>query len=93
MYPEDDQLNQFLSLAIQWSIQSEMKVDIQLVSTSRMVDLMQAFNDAKAAIGCPIKAVYHCPTFLQFLDKNECKALKKYKKEQEEDDSNSDSNP
>jgi hypothetical protein len=32
-------------------------------------------------IGCPIKAAYHCPIFLQFLDKNKCKVLKKYKRE------------
>ena len=70
-----------------------MKVDKEIASMSRMVDLMRAFNDVKAAIGCLIKAVYHCPPFLQFLDKNQCKALKKYKKEQEEDDSDSNSNP
>jgi hypothetical protein len=93
MYLEDDQFNQFLALAIQRSIQSEMKVDTEFASMSRMVDMMQAFNDAKATIGCPFQAAYHCPTFMQFLDKNECKTLKKYKKEQEEDDSDSHSNP
>jgi len=93
MYPEDDQFNQFLSLAVQRSIQSETKVNKELASMSHMVDLMQAFNNAKAAIGCPVKAGYHCPTFLQFLDKNECKALKKYKKDHEEDGSKSDFNP
>jgi hypothetical protein len=60
---EDDQFNQILALAIQRSIQSEMKMDKEFASISRMVDMMQVFNDAKAAIGCPIKAAYHCPTF------------------------------
>ena len=83
MYLEDDQFNQFLPLAIQRSIQSDMNI----------VDLMRVFNDAKAAIGCCIKAAYHCPTFLQFLDKNKRKVLKKYKKEQEEDDRDNHSNP
>ena len=56
-----------------------------------MVELMTAFNAAKTAMGCPIKAAYHCSTFMQFLDRKERKALKKYKKEQEKEDSNSDS--
>ena len=93
MYPEDDQINEFLSLAIQWYVQSETNVDKEFASMSHMVDLMWAFHDAKATIGCPVKAAYHCPTFLQFLDKNERKVLKKYKIEHEEDDSDSHSNP
>ena len=68
-------------------------MDKELASMSHMVDLMQAFNSGKAAIGCPIKAGFHRPTFLQFLGKNKRKALKKYKKEHEEDDSASDINP
>ena len=51
IYQEDDQFNQILSLAIQQSIQSETKVDTELASTCCMVDLMWAFNDAKAMIG------------------------------------------
>ena len=92
MYPEDDQFNQFLLLAIQQSMQSKPKVDKELAGAYNMVELMSAFKDVKAAIGCPIKAAYHCPTFVQFLDKNEHKALKTFKKEQEEDDSDSYSN-
>ena len=62
LYPEDDQFNQFLLLAIQRSVQSEPKVDNELVSASCMVELMTAFNAAKTAMGCPIKAAYYCST-------------------------------
>ena len=91
MYPEDDQFNQFLSLAIKRSVQSEPKEDKELSGASRMVELMNAFNAAKIAMQCPIQAAYHCPIFEQFLDKKERKSLKKYKQEQEEDGSDSES--
>ena len=93
MYPEDDQFNQFLSLAIQQTIQSETKVNKQLASMSSTVDLIHTFNDTRGALGCPVDAVYHCPALLQSIDKNEHKDLKKYKKEKEENASDSDSNP
>ncbi len=91
MYPEDDQFNQFLSLAIKRSVQSEPKEDKELSGASHMVELMNAFNAAKTAMQCPIQAAYHCPIFEQFLDKKERKSLKKYKQEQEEDGSDSES--
>ena len=53
--------------------------------------MMNAFNTVKTAMQCPIKAVYHCPIFELFLDKQECKLLKKHKQEQEEDSSDSES--
>jgi hypothetical protein len=80
MYLEDDQFNQFLSLAIQRSIQSETNVDKEFASTSHMVDLMRAFNDAKAAIGCPIKAAYHCPIFCNSLTKMNARCLRSIKR-------------
>ena len=91
LYPEDDKFNHFLSLAIKRSEQSEPKVDNELSSATRMVEMMNAFNNAKTAMQCPIKAAYHCPIFEQFLDKKERKLLKKYKQEQEEDSSDSES--
>ncbi len=56
-----------------------------------MEEMMNAFNTAKTAIQCPIKAAYHCPIFEQFLDKKERKWLMKYKQEQEEDRNDSES--
>ncbi len=92
MYTEDDRFNQFLSLEIKRSdVQSEPKEDKELSGASHMVELMNAFNAAKTAMQCPIKAAYHCPIFEQFLDKKERTLLKKYKQEQEEDGSNSES--
>lgn len=91
LYPEDDQFNRFLSLAIKRSIQSEPKVDKELSRASRMVEMMNAFNNAKTAMQCPIMAAYHCPIFEQFLDKKERKLLKKYKQDQQEESSDSES--
>ncbi len=66
-------------------------MDNELSSATCMVEMINACNNAKTAMQCPIKAAYHCPIFEQFLDKKERTLLKKYKQEQEEDSSDSES--
>lgn len=67
--------NSINSCCWQFNIQSELKVDKELASASHMVELMNSFKDAKAAMQCPLKAAFHHPTFVQFFDKKERKAL------------------
>ena len=43
----------------------------------RSTKLMSAFNEAKEAMGCPVKAAYQCPSFVRFLDKAEKRELKR----------------
>ena len=56
-----------------------------------MVELMNAFNTVRSSVGCPIKAAFHCPTFVQFLDRKKCNALNNHKKKKEGDNNESDS--
>ena len=87
LYPEDDQFNKFMSMVMKNNATKTKEEDKELQDTMRISKLMTAFKDAKEAMGGPIKAAYHCPAFVQFLDKSEKRELAAYKAEQEEEDS------
>ena len=54
----------------------------------KVTQLMSAFKEAKEAMGGPTKAAYQCPAFVvRFLDKAERREFKRYKAEQEADNS------
>ena len=68
-------------------MEEEKQENNELQETMRISKLLSVFKDAREAMGCPIKATYQCPSFVRFLDKLEKREYKRYKAEQEADDS------
>lgn len=62
----------------------------QNTTTARAVALAEEFKRMSDALGSRIKAAYACKSFVQFLDKEEKRALKDYVAEQESSDENED---
>jgi flagellar hook-basal body complex protein FliE len=90
-YPEDNQFNKLMNMMIERNTmqqrEEESKESKELKETMKVTQLMSALKEAKEAMGCPIKAAYQCPAFVRFLDKAERREFKRYKAEQEAEES------
>jgi flagellar hook-basal body complex protein FliE len=91
LYPEDNQFNKLMNMMIERNTiqkaEEESEESKELKDAMKVTQLMSAFKEAKEAMGGPIKAAYQCPAFVRFLDKAERREFKRYKAEQEADDS------
>ena len=91
LYPEDNQFNKLMSMMIERNkvqkTEDTSKESKEVKEAMRMTQLMNAFKEAKEAMGGPIRAAYQCPAFVRFLDKAERREFKKYKAEQDAVDS------
>ena len=91
LYPEDNQFNKLMSMMIERNkvqkTEDTSKESKEVKEAMRMTQLMNAFKEAKEAMGGPIRAAYQCPAFERFLDKAERREFKKYKAEQDAVDS------